>query len=119
MSAEEKRVAIAEAVGWRLWQEMIDLGSSPLWLHPGHQDMSSLDGHCDALGHSKSPNALPDYLTSLDAIALAEATLSESEYEQFRTALRGLVKANWRAVISASAEARASAFLLAKGLATL
>lgn len=56
------------------------------------------------------------YDTSLDAMATAEATLTNDEHRMFRRALMSITGERHRNYISATAIQRLAAFLIAKGL---
>lgn len=131
MTPEQKRVAIAEAVGWKFWSELAELSAhQKLWLHPQHQKISDMETHLAAIDHARSESQLPDYLADLNAIHEAEAMI----YEPNTLPRDKIRRAKWNAYVEwlarisalpgedicyATAAQRCDAFLLAKGLATL
>lgn len=108
LADEQKRVKIASLCGWQEVPDKFYLDRKA-WLKDG-QRHATID--------------LPDYLTDLNAIAQAEAILSDEEHRLFRQHLWEMTDANhdWcfedtqnRSYISANARQRAEAFLSLKG----
>jgi hypothetical protein len=66
MTINEKRIAIAEACGWKCDKS----GGWNKWSHPKLQP-------------SNTSNGLPDYLNDLNAMNEAEWTLDTVQYRQF------------------------------------
>lgn len=112
MTAQEKREAIALACGWRQLSSD-DKIYNGLWVAP-----HGGTGVGVARSFFNRSSAPPDYLNSLDAMALAEATLSEEEKAGYIAALYDLGGPKpmyWRLVHAPAAD-RADAFLAVKGL---
>jgi hypothetical protein len=108
LSPEEKRILCAEACGWT------DGGGVSNWPHYGYRK---------GAGKPESPEPLPHYDTSLDAMATATATLNADDYERFISIIRLKfdellietgTRAYQRAIMDADAETRLDAFLCAK-----
>lgn len=103
LTNEQKRVAIAECCGWKL--------------NPAKHAAKILDWIHEPTGHTGY--FPPDFLNSLDAIAQAEATLSEGERRTYFYHLFGTQRLDdgdlWKAV-HATATQRADAFLKVKGI---
>lgn len=99
LTNEQKRVAIAKLCGWRCVMEL-----KGVW--KGYSPTSKTE-------HFR---LLPDYLVSLDAMAQAEATLSDEELDQyphhFHTGKGNL----YTQFLRMTAAQRADAFLKVKGI---
>jgi len=114
MIPEQKQIKIAELCGWTfVKQSPLDKVVSFLkcWLSPNKTDTNLY--FC------------PDYLNSLDAMAEAEAMLSNKEQYQYQCALfkeicgrdvGKFTQAECYKVRSATATQRADAFLITKGV---
>lgn len=113
LSAEQKRVMLAEKDGWRhgQWTRAYG-GDSLLWSESG---WTSQDG-------TRHPEA-PNYLTDLNACHSLEERLTDAEYERFMLELWKLVAGDQprqasapirfeRAYLSATADQRSDALLL-------
>jgi hypothetical protein len=118
MSPEQKRIAIAEACGWK---------------HYGCTGCAYSPCVCNEWIHEStdfSATRLPDYLGDLNACHEMEKTLTDDQVDSYLGALltftwRGCKPSGqfrdlgeWR-TLHATAAQRADAFLIAKGLATL
>lgn len=105
MSPERQRIVIAEACGWRII----------------HDSRRSEDGRAHQIPPGKTIEwfiqngepfiELPDFLNDLNAMAEAERTLTDEQYEIFALRLGPLTSNRRREYISASAGARAEAFI--------
>lgn len=106
MSTDQINVAIAELCGWTVVNGVI-CNTIP-------------DNHGDPM--LEPVGNLPDYHGSLDAMAQAEATLTDGEDEHYWVTLHRITDSwaardweDWKAVGSATAAQRAEAFLRVKG----
>lgn len=136
MTAEEKRIAIAEACGWSIRKRRCPHSQSVeewFWYAPG-SDLFRED-HVGTRQHMTSgeivgnpvPNAIPDYLNDLNAMHQAESTLTPEEKFHYRGYLAqavhmaaamgeiGIEEDVYYSTIHADAKYRAQAFLWTKG----
>jgi hypothetical protein len=117
MSPEEVNRRIAEHCGWT---ECYTAGGIAYGYAPA-KDYPHASSPPVKRGHHKSA---PNYFASLDVMAQAEATLTDEEHWRFRGILRAITgpkperamtHAEWdRAYVSAPANVRALAFIMAK-----
>ena len=126
---EARRVLAAEALGWKLWQELINHGGERLWMHPDHRTYSSMDEYFKVMkfAHSESHLPNPDQDVN-DALKLVEHAREMVEHWGFEACLTET--GCWEvwfthhsldafsAVALTLPRAITSCFLLAKGLAT-
>lgn len=124
LSSEQRRVLIAEACGWR-FEPM----KGPLELPWRKPNCEAWDGHA----WSGRAAFLPDYLTSLDAMHLAEQTLTDEDgWNSYVNRLEEITSDTLDSIesetsnverdfrwVTATADHRAAAFLIATGRATL
>jgi hypothetical protein len=107
MTPTAQRIAIAEACGW------VNIRQSNTWwygLRPGNNGL-----------WDRPAEAIPDYLTDLNAMREAEKVLDFEAYMNFAVIVRNLVENDtdspaFNREISATATQRAEAFLRTLGL---
>lgn len=115
LSQQQKREAIAKALGWVLKPGKYCTDQSPIWHEPcGFQHPPSWDKF--QTEKLEVFSVLPDYFGDLNACHSAELALSDEQHHVFRLTLADLTSPNptdWnacsRAYISATAEQRAEA----------
>ena len=84
MTPEQINIAIAEICGWQSGTWFSDCYSGHGWLSPGK---TQADASASVGLIAWWPKELPNYSGSLDAMATAEATLTERHRELFPTFL--------------------------------
>lgn len=114
MKPEAQQIAIAEGCGWKM--------DANGWINPKGQ-RSEYNEVLD-VSYRAVPVPPPDYLKDLNAMHEAEKTLTqEQQSTYYREALKvvtgsgmfSIMHQNTRAIVSATAEQRAEAFLRAIG----
>ena len=120
MTPEQKRIAIAEACGWRGISEQFLVGYAP-WRTEPYSDRVNACSIADLDSIPLDP--LPDYLNDLNAMHEAEKVLTDEQWPQYRDELRTVVLGGIRLIsqwckadIHATAAQRAEAFGLTLNL---
>ena len=102
LTPEQKRIAIAEACGWKR------LATPGAWISPSGRF------------HYPPEPTIPDYLNDLNAMHEAEKTLDYNQMNSYQNyELSRFVKNEGSWLCRATAAQRADAFLLATGRATV
>jgi hypothetical protein len=125
LTPEQKRIAIAEACGWRIAST-----TKYAWIVINPMNMEVAWSSCDGEMNDKpSSDYLPDYLNDLNAMHEAMRVLTDDIREVFSSHLRRIWAFNYNARCgsfpshddsrNATAAQRADAFLLATGRAEL
>jgi hypothetical protein len=100
MTQEQKRIAIAEACGWRLFSQVKNLWAPPRCV---------VEYDCDAY-------PLPNYLNDLNAMHEAENVLFPTHEADWHLNLARVCGHSWRIMLTSTASQRAEAFGLTLGL---
>lgn len=104
LSNEELRCRVAEELGW---------------IYPGSTCLKHESWRRWIPAKGSIASTVPNYPESLDAIAEAEKTLSDEEWDVYRVRVVELAfvsgRPTWRAMMQASARDRAIAFLAVRG----
>ena len=107
MTPEQKRIAIAEACGWRGISEQFLVGYAP-WRPEPYSDRVNACPIADLDCIPLDP--LPDYLNDLNSMHAAEKTMNNNYWWKFVEHLTNICGGGTALGISATAAQRAEAF---------
>jgi hypothetical protein len=110
MNASQVNQAVAECLGWKKTKATIDVG----FIETIEKDV---DGWISPRGVKSAGNFdLPNFFGDLNAVALAEATLTNTEWINYNVFLtHALLHERLFAEVGATAPQRCEAFLRVKG----
>lgn len=118
MPSLKQKIIIAQRCGWS-YQEKRDVAKvphKPVGVYGPDGLIAAIqyhDGEMVSVSWARafSDGIIPNYFKDLNAMHEVEKTLTATERIKYGTKLVSLVNANWMAVLSATADQRAKAFL--------